>query len=110
MKKEIIENGGFKFWPEVKITRLIDIFSAVFWNQFFHGKKPNLIRNLSDYPQILTVGRLTHKQQTRVCEFFSPEMFFSMRANTPYFLVLFRKCSLTFHFSALGPETEGHIK
>ena len=28
-------NGGFKFWPEVKITRLIDIFSAVFSNQFF---------------------------------------------------------------------------
>ena len=28
-------NGGFKFWPEVKITRLIGIFSAVFSNQFF---------------------------------------------------------------------------
>ena len=28
-------NGGFKFWPEVKITRLIDIFSDVFWNQLF---------------------------------------------------------------------------
>ena len=28
-------NGGFKFWPELKITRLIDIFSAVFSNQFF---------------------------------------------------------------------------
>ena len=27
-------NCGFKFWPEVKITRLIDIFSAVFSNQF----------------------------------------------------------------------------
>ena len=25
-------NDGFKFWPEVKITRLIDIFSAVFAN------------------------------------------------------------------------------
>ena len=23
-------NGGFRFWPEVKITRVIDIFSAVF--------------------------------------------------------------------------------
>ena len=32
-------NGGFKFWPEVKITRLIDIFSAVFSNQFFHLKR-----------------------------------------------------------------------
>ena len=27
-------NCSFKFWPEVKITRLIDIFSDVFWNQF----------------------------------------------------------------------------
>ena len=25
-------NSGFKFWPEVKITCLIDIFSAVFSN------------------------------------------------------------------------------
>ena len=32
-------NGGFKFWPEVKLTRLIDIFSAVFSNQFFHLKR-----------------------------------------------------------------------
>ena len=32
-------NGGFKFWPEVKITRLIDKFSAVFSNQFFHLKQ-----------------------------------------------------------------------
>ena len=32
-------NGGFKFRPEVKITRLIDIFSAVFSNQFFHLKR-----------------------------------------------------------------------
>ena len=29
-------NGGFKILPEVKITRLIDIFSTVFSNQFFH--------------------------------------------------------------------------
>ena len=28
-------NGGFKFWPEVKITRLIDIFSAVFLKSIF---------------------------------------------------------------------------
>ena len=31
-------NGSFKFWPEVKITRLIDIFNAVFSNQFFYLK------------------------------------------------------------------------
>ena len=55
-------NGGFKFWLEVKITRLIDIFSAVFSNQFFSleagtVKKLKLIGNLSDCLQILTVGR-----------------------------------------------------
>ena len=27
--------GGFTFWPEVKFTRVIDMFSAVFSNQFF---------------------------------------------------------------------------
>ena len=32
-------NSGFKFRPEVKITRLIGIFSAVFSNQFFHLKR-----------------------------------------------------------------------
>ena len=33
-------NGGFKFQPEVnKIIRLIDIFSALFSNQFFHLKR-----------------------------------------------------------------------
>ena len=30
-----VRNGGFTFWPEVKIIRLIDIFSAVFSPQFF---------------------------------------------------------------------------
>ena len=32
-------NGSFKFWPEVKITHLIDVSSAVFSNQFFHSKR-----------------------------------------------------------------------
>ena len=32
-------NGGFKFWLELKITCLIDIFGAVFSNQFFHLKR-----------------------------------------------------------------------
>ena len=27
-------NGDFTFWPELKITRLIDMFSAVFSHQF----------------------------------------------------------------------------
>ena len=32
-------NSGFKFWQEVKITRLIDIFSVVFSHQLFHLKR-----------------------------------------------------------------------
>jgi len=32
-------NGGFTFWSEVRATRLIDIFSAVFSNQGFHLKR-----------------------------------------------------------------------
>ena len=32
-------NGGFKFWLEVKVTHLIDIFNTVFSNQFFHLKR-----------------------------------------------------------------------
>ena len=28
-------NGSFQFWPEVKITHLIDVISAVFTKQFF---------------------------------------------------------------------------
>ena len=90
-------NGGFRFWPEVKITRLIDIFGAVFSNQFFHfseadTKKLKLIGNLSDSPQILTIGRLTHKQQKRVCEFPLSKFFFNESdfcTNSPYFKFYF---------------------
>ena len=76
-------NGGFKFWAEVKITRLTDVFTAVFSDQFFSleaeisCKKLKLVGNLSDCPRILTVGRLTHKQRTKPClRFFSFETFF----------------------------------
>ena len=31
--------GGFKFWPKVKITRLIDIFSIAFSDKFFNLKQ-----------------------------------------------------------------------
>ena len=55
-------NGGFKFWPEVKIIRLIDIFSIVFWNQFFnfnfnfiysfiHGKKIHQVHKCLKIPK-----------------------------------------------------------
>ena len=37
-------NGSFKFRPEVKITRLTDIFSILFSNQFFHLKQTLLLR------------------------------------------------------------------
>ena len=61
-----------KLWPEVKITRLIDIFTAVFSNQFFQLKRTaQTHREFGRLPQILTVGRLTHKQQKGVWEFFS---------------------------------------
>ena len=74
-------NGGFKLWPEVKITRLIDIFSVVFSNQVFSLKAD--MGNLSDCPQILT-----HKLQKLVCEFFLSKYFFNERdfcTNSPYF-------------------------
>ena len=41
-KKKNIEKklniGGLTFWPEVRITGLIDILGAVFSNQFFYLK------------------------------------------------------------------------
>ena len=97
-------NGGFKVWPEVKITRLIDILGTVFSNQFFHfseadTKKLKLIGNLSDSPQILTIGRLTHKQQTVVREFFLSKYFFNMSdfcTKTPCFLNPFSKMFCNF--------------
>ena len=100
-------NGGFKFWPEVKITRLIDMYLALFsriniftWSG--HCKKLKLIGNLSDCLQILTVGRLTHKQQKWSANFFFRNIF-TMRAilvrTLHIFLILFRKCSVTFHWN-----------
>ena len=122
-------NSDFKFWPEVKVTREIYIFSAAFSNQIFtwsgRCQELKLIGKLSDCPQILTVGRLTHKQQNVVCEFSLSKYFFLMRAifvqTLDIFLILFRKRYIPFHcnwvwqyahtfFSALGPETEEQIK
>ena len=53
-----------------------------------HCKKLKLIGDLSDCPQILTVGRLTDKQQKVVCEFFLLKYFFNESdfcMNTSYF-------------------------
>ena len=69
-------NGGFKFWPEVKITRLNDTFRAFIhrlthldlsfiefsFTQSGYCKEPKLIGNLTDCPPNFTVRRLTHKQ------------------------------------------------
>ena len=38
-------NGGFKFWPEVQITRLIDIYSAAFSNHFFFSLKADTVKS-----------------------------------------------------------------
>ena len=133
MKKSLkkMRNGGFKFCSEVKLTRLMTylaLFSRI--NLFTwsgHYKELKLIGNLYDCPQILTVGRLTHKQQKRACEFFFRNTFFNERdfcTNTShffkYYLITFPKRSITFHcnwvwqnpgtlLSALGPETEEQI-
>jgi len=61
--------GDFTFWPEVKITRLIEIFNAVFSNQFFplrHCKELKLKGIFSDCPHIIPVGRLTYKAGAKV--------------------------------------------
>ena len=77
-------NRGFKFWPEVKVTRLIDILSAVLarinfftWSGHYKVKELKLTGNLSDCMQILTVGRLTHEEQTSACECFLSKYFFN---------------------------------
>ena len=99
-------NGGFEFCQEVKITRLIDIFSVVFCNQFFSleaytVKKLKLIVNLSDCLQILTVSRLTHEQQNYIAIFFLSKYFYSESdycTTLHIFKILFQKCSVTFHW------------
>ena len=97
-------NGGFTFWPQVRVTRLIDILSAVFSNFFTwrgHFKELKLKGNLSVCPQIWTVARLTYKRQKRFCEFFYFEILFLWERflydHFTFFLILFRKCAITFH-------------
>ena len=97
--------------PHLGLFSRINIFT---WSG--HFKELKLIENLSDCPQILTLARLTYKQQKVSANFFR-NIFFSESD----FLILFRKRSITFHwnwvlqnedtfFSALGPETEEQIK
>ena len=55
-----------------------------------------------DCTQIFTVGRLTHKQQRNVCEFFLSKYFFNegdVCTNTPYFFNPISKCSVTFRWT-----------
>ena len=69
------------------------IYLALFsWINFFtwsgHCKKLKHIGNLSDCLQILTVGRLTQKQQKLFCKFFLSKYFYNESdffTNTPYF-------------------------
>ena len=71
------------------------VFSQInFFTWSGHCRKLKLIGNLSDSPKIFTVGRLTHKQLKRLCEFFLPNLFL-MRAifvwTLHIFLILFGK-------------------
>ena len=104
------------FWPALKITRLIETFSAVFSNiNFFswsgHCKELELIGNLFDCPQI--------------CEFFSFEIFFQwerfLYKHFTFFEYYFKDIpwlftateygkTQTIFFSVLGPETEEQVK
>jgi len=52
---------------------LIDVFSS--WSE--HCKELKLKGNLSDCPQILTVGRLTYKPQKSVRELLISKYFFN---------------------------------
>ena len=73
------------------------LFSQInFFTWSGHCKKLKLIGNLSDYLQILTVGRLTHKQQKHVWEFFLSKYFYNESdfvRTLHIFLILFQKCS-----------------
>ena len=86
-------NGGFKFWPEVKLPVWLTYLALFSRINFFTWCR-----------HILTVGRLTHKQQNRVCKFFLSK-YFTIRAifvrTLHIFLILFRKCSVTFHWNWL---------
>ena len=105
VKKKSLQK--IKYWQRNDCSRI---------NWSGHCNKLKLIGNLSDCSQSLTVCRIT--QTTKTClRIFSFEILF----YTPFFKIIFRKCSVTFHwnwkwqiadtfFRALGPETEGHIK
>ena len=83
-------NGGFTFWPEERITCLIDILALFSPINFFTWRG-----------HILPVNSLTYiKQQKCVCKFFILKYFFSESGFcriTSHFLILFQKCSISFH-------------
>ena len=91
------------FGRKQKLPVWLTYLALFSWINFFtwsyHRKKLKLIGNLSDCPLILTVGKLTHKQQNWVWEFFLSKYFFNESdfcTNTPYFFILLWKCSVTF--------------
>jgi len=108
-----------KFCTTFKCERLNYLLGA-FWKLQVKG-------NLFVCPQICTVASLTYKQLNTRRQFFLflNNFFFKVRAillrALHILLILFRKCSVTFHwnwiwqiadtcFSALGSETEEQIK
>ena len=93
-------NGGFKFWPEVKITRLIDIFRTVFSKQFF-SLEADIVK--SDYPIAPKFWQwIDYRINNKImpANFFSRNVF-SLRVifvqTLHIFLILFRKRFITFH-------------
>ena len=81
------------------------MFSALFSrNNFFtrrgHFKELQVKGNLFDCSQILTVASYAYKQQNLVSEFFCSKYFFARAIfvrSIHIFLILFQKCSVTFH-------------
>ena len=102
-------NGSFKFWLEVMINMYVALFSQFnFFTWRGQCQELKVIGNLSDCPQILTVGRLTRKQQKCVWKFFLSKDFFNESdfcTNTLHYLILFQKRSLTFHCNWVWQNT-----
>ena len=95
-------HGGFTSWPEVRITRMIDILSGFFLESFFYLKvtlkKAKTQDNLSVCPQMWTLTRLTYKRQKYVCDFLFRNIFSEsdLCAITSHFLNTTSKMCYTF--------------
>ena len=84
----------WSFWVRLQYTSRSTIIT---WSR--HCKKLKLLGNLPECPLILTVGRLTHKQQKGVCGFLLSKYLFNESEfclNTPYFFNPILKMSCNF--------------